>query len=295
MSVWEVVKLFSASIENSTGNVLKLTGKEPVYQVIDIQGLNPPAAQINTSTIVGLDGAVFNSSKLQTRNLVLTVKINGDVERNRLNLYSYFRTKEWCRFYYSNGSLDVSIEGYVDTVECNLFTNAEIAQISIVCPYPYFRSIYEVSQDFSNVLKKFVFPFSINIDEPVVISEIDDSGIVKIFNSSEAETGFVMYVNFLDSASSLEIINTFTGDDFKVTYSFLENDSMIIDTNKGRKSINLIRSGAVTNLFSALQTGSIFLQLLPGINTFNYKVSGSVENNDDVRILLKYYNIFRGV
>lgn len=275
--------------------MLKLTGKEPLYQVINIQGLNPPNAQINTSTIVGMDGAVFNSSKLQTRNLVLTVKINGDIEQNRLNLYSYFRTKEWCKFYYANGSLDVSIEGYVDTVECNLFTNAEMAQISIICPYPYFRSIYEVSQDFTNVLKKFVFPFSINIGSPVVISEIDDSGIVKIFNSSEAENGFIAYVNFLDNASSLEIINTFTGDDFKVTYSFLENDSLIINTNKGKKSINLIRSGAVINLFQALQTGSVFLQLLPGINTFNYKVSGSVENNDDIRIILKYYNIFRGV
>lgn len=275
--------------------MLKLTGKEPLYQVINIEGLNPPNAQINTSTIVGMDGAVFNSSKLQTRNLVLTVKINGDIEQNRLNLYSYFRTKEWCKFYYANGSLDVSIEGYVDTVECNLFTNAEMAQISIICPYPYFRSIYEVSQDFTNVLKKFVFPFSINIGSPVVISEIDDSGIVKIFNSSEAENGFIAYVNFLDDASSLEIINTFTGDDFKVVYSFLENDSLIINTNKGRKSINLIRSGSVINLFQALQTGSVFLQLLPGINTFNYKVSGSVENNDDIRIILKYYNIFRGV
>ena len=275
--------------------MLKLTGKEPLYQVINIEGLNPPNAQINTSTIVGMDGAVFNSSKLQTRNLVLTVKINGDIEQNRLNLYSYFRTKEWCKFYYANGSLDVSIEGYVDTVECNLFTNAEMAQISIICPYPYFRSIYEVSQDFTNVLKKFVFPFSINIGSPVVISEIDDSGIVKIFNSSEAENGFIAYVNFLDDASSLEIINTFTGDDFKVVYSFLENDSLIINTNKGRKSINLIRSGSVINLFQALQTGSVFLQLLPGINTFNYKVSGSVENNDDIRIILKYYNILRGV
>lgn len=295
MQIWEVVKLYSASIENSTGNVLKLTGKEPIYQVIDIQGLNPPSAQINTSTIVGLDGAVFNSSKLQTRNLVLTIRINGDVEQNRLNLYSYFRTKEWCRFYYANGSLDVSIEGYVDSVECNLFTSSETAQISIICPYPYFRSIYEVAQDFTNVLKKFVFPFSINIDNPVVISEIDDSGVVKIYNHSEAETGFVAYVNFINPASSLEIINTFTGDDFKVTYSFLADDSLIINTNKGRKSINLIRSGAVTNLFAALQTGSVFLQLLPGINTFNYTVSGSVEHIDDVKIILKYYNIFRGV
>lgn len=274
---------------------MTLTGKEPKYQIIDIQGLNPPAAQINTSTIVGMDGAVFNSSKLQTRNLVLTIKINGDVELNRLRLYSYFRTKEWCKFYYTNDSLEVTIDGYVDSVECNLFTNAETAQISIICPYPYFRSIAEVTQDFSNVLKKFVFPFSINHDDPVVISEIGDAGTAKIYNSSESENGMVMYVNFLEDESSLEIINTFTGDDFKLIHAFLAGDTVIIDTNKGRKSISLIRAGAVTNLFAALQTGSVFLQLLPGMNTFNYLVSGSIDNVDEVKILLKFYNIFRGV
>lgn len=287
--------MFAAKIQNASGDVMTLTGKEPKYQIIDIQGLNPPAAQINTSTIVGMDGAVFNSSKLQTRNLVLTVKINGDVEINRLRLYSYFRTKEWCKFYYTNDSLEVTIDGYVDSVECNLFTNAETAQISIICPYPYFRSIAEVTQDFSNVLKKFVFPFSINHDDPVVISEIGDAGTAKIYNSSESENGMVMYVNFLENESSLEIINTFTGDDFKLVHAFLAGDTVIIDTNKGRKSISLIRAGAVTNLFAALQTGSVFLQLLPGMNTFNYLVSGSIDNVDEVKILLKFYNIFRGV
>lgn len=287
--------MFAAKIQNASGDVMTLTGNEPKYQIIDIQGLNPPAAQINTSTIVGMDGAVFNSSKLQTRNLVLTIKINGDVELNRLRLYSYFRTKEWCKFYYTNDSLEVTIDGYVDSIECNLFTNAETAQISIICPYPYFRSIAEVTQDFSNVLKKFVFPFSINHDDPVVISEIGDAGTAKIYNSSESENGMVMYVNFLEDESSLEIINTFTGDDFKLVHAFLAGDTVIIDTNKGRKSISLIRAGAVTNLFAALQTGSVFLQLLPGMNTFNYLVSGSIDNVDEVKILLKFYNIFRGV
>lgn len=287
--------MFEAKIENSSGNVLTLTGKEPVYQVINITGLNPPNAQINTTTIVGLDGAVFNSSKLLTRNLVLTVKINGNVEQNRLMLYNYFRTKEQCKFYYSNNTLDVSIEGYVESVECDLFTNNEIAQISILCPYPYFRSLSEVIKDFSNVLKMFVFPFSINIDEPIVISSIEDETGVVIYNSSESETGVVIYLDFHSWASSIEIKNTKTGDDFEINYSFLENDTVIINTNKGKKSITLLRNGVISNIFSALKAGSVFFQLLPGVNTFQYIVDGSTTNNEDVPITFKYYNIYRGV
>ena len=287
--------MFTAKIENSSGNVLTLTGNEPVYQIINITGLNPPAAQINTTTIVGLDGAVFNSSKLQTRNLVLTIKINGDIETNRLLLYSYFRTKENCTFYYSNNSLDVSIKGYVENVECDLFTNNEIAQISILCPYPYFRSLSEIITDSSNVLASFYFPFSINIGEPVIISTLNDTGGISVFNNSESETGVFVQINFLDAASSIEIINTTTGEDFEINYSFLANDTVIINTNKGQKSIKLIRNGVVSSIFSAIQSGSVFFRLVPGINTFEYLVDNSAANNDDVTITFKYYNIYRGV
>ena len=287
--------MFEAKIENSSGNVLTLTGNEPVYQVTSITGLNPPNAQINTTTIVGLDGAVFNSSKLEIRNLVLTIKINGNVEQNRLQLYNYFKTKDWCKFYYSNDSLDVSIEGYVESVECNLFSNSEKAQISIVCPYPYFRSLSEIINDSSNVLASFTFPFSINTDEPIIISSIDENEGISVYNASESETGVIVQIDVLDACSSIEIINTATGDDFKINYSFLENDTIVINTNKGQKAITLIRNGAISNIFAALQQGSVFFQLLPGVNAFEYLVSGSAANNDNIALTFKYYNIYRGV
>ena len=287
--------MFSAKIENSSGNVLTLTGNEPVYQVIDITGLNPPNAQINTTTIVGLDGAVFNSSKLETRNLVLTIKINGDIETNRLLLYSYFKTKDKCKFYYTNDSRDVSIEGYVESVECGLFTNNELAQISIICPYPYFKSLTEIVTDFSNVNPQFVFPFSINLGSPVVISTYDETSGIAVYNGSETDTGVEIVINVLDSVSSIELKNTSTGDDFEVNFSFLANDTIIVNTNKGKKSVNLIRNGVIQSLFSALQQGSVFFQLSTGVNNFEYLVDGSAANNNDVTITFKYYNIYRGV
>lgn len=288
--------MYTAKIENSNGEVLTLTGNEPVYQVIGITGLNPPNAQINTSTIVGLDGAVFNSSKLETRNIVLTIKINGNIEASRLQLYNYFRTKEKCIFYYTNNSLDVSIEGYVESVECDLFTNNELAQISIICPYPYFKSITEVIKDFSHINNLFTFPFTIESGYPVVISEYSADDI-NVYNSSESETGAIIEIDILSAVSKIEIKNTSTGDDFILNYSFQENDTVIINTNKGKKSINLIRSGIITSLFSALQQGSVFFQLIPGSNIFEYLIddTSGLEILNKVQISFKYYNVYRGV
>ena len=286
--------MFTAKIENSSGDMLTLTGNEPVYQVIKITGLNPPHAQINTTSIVGLDGARFNSAKLDTRNIVLTVKINGDVEANRLNLYCYFRTKEPCTFYYANDTLDVTINGYVENVECDLFTNNELAQISILCPYPYFKSMSQVIADSSNVLGLFVFPFSINATDPIAFSSLQTSGDIEVYNASESETGATIEINVLDSVSAIQLNNVVTGDTFSLSYNFIAGDKIVINTNKGQKSIMVIRNGVLTNIFSALQQGSTFSQLVAGMNLFEYTANG-VAASDDISILFRYYNEYRGV
>lgn len=286
--------MFKAKIENFNGDVLTLTGNEAVYQIVSIIGLNPPKAQINTTKIVGMDGAIFNSSKLGMRNVVLTVKINGDVEANRLNLYSYFQTKSWCKFYYSNDSLDVFIEGYVESVECDLFSSREMAQISILCPFPYFQSIAENTASSSNVISGFVFPFSINMNDPIPISEISPQGAIQVFNSSESESGTIIEINFRMNASSVELINTRSGETFELDYAFLQNDKVIVNTQKGAKSVTLVRNGVVSNLFSALKKGSVFIQLSPANNIIDYSVDGQIESGA-VYIVFKFHNAYRGV
>ena len=183
--------MYKAEIENAGGEVLTLTGNEPSWQILSITGLNPPNAQVNVTNIAGLDGAKFNSSKLNTRNIVIMLKLNGNVEANRQLLYRYFRTKEACKFYFKNENRDVFIAGYVETVECDLFSNGEILQASIICPYPYFKSMAEIIADISNEVAGFVFPFSINIGEPIPFSMYISNKVTNVQNNSESETGII--------------------------------------------------------------------------------------------------------
>lgn len=286
--------MYTVKIENISGNVYVLTGNEAIYQVVNIVGLNPPKAQINTTTIVGLDGAVFNSSKLETRNIVITVKINGDVEENRLNLYRYFRTKEWCKFYYSNESVDVFIEGYVESVECGLFTNDERAQISIICPYPYFKSVEQIVDDISSTIAQFTFPFSINEGEPIPFSTLLISGETNVYNSTATESGVEIEIDISGAVSDIVIRNTTTGEQISLSYTFQSGDRVFINTNKGQKSVKLVRNGETSNLFSSVQQGSVFFQLNSGDNLFSYLVDDG-DNNADVFIYFKHYNTYRGV
>ena len=286
--------MFTCKIENSDGAVYVLTGDEPVYQVIKIEGLNPPKAQINTTTIVGLDGAMFNSSKLESRNIVLTIRINGDVETNRQNLYQYFRTKEACTFYYTNQNRDVYIQGYVESVVCDLFSKSELAQISIICPSPYFKSLDEIVSDISNSLALFTFPFSINQGNPIPISSFENSKETNVYNASESQTGVIIEIDIEIPVNTIEIKNIMTGDDLTLEYSFLANDRVIINTNKGQRSITLYRNGVQSNIFAAMVKGSTFFQLSSGDNIFTYLVDDGA-NDTNVYILFKYYKLYRGV
>ncbi len=75
--------MYTLIIENEKGEQLKLTDN-PNYDVLSVEGTNPPKADINTVTVSGSDGSRFNSSRLSERNLVITLNIRPPTEENRI-------------------------------------------------------------------------------------------------------------------------------------------------------------------------------------------------------------------
>ena len=284
--------MFICKVENTRNNILTLTQNEDNFQVLKITGLNPPKAQINTTKMATLDGKKFNSSTLNERNIVITVKLNGDVEKNRIRLYSFFRPKEWCKFYYKNNSRNVFIEAYTENVECDLFTNNEVMQISLLCPEPYFKDVQEIIDDISKILSKFEFPFSID-EEGIEFSTLDTSKITNAHNSSEMDTGVIIDIDIYSHIEKLLIKNTSTGETLTLNYLFQSNDKVTINTNKGHKSIKLVRNAETINIFSAIERSSAFFQLNIGDNFFSYLVDDG-ENDSFVHIVFRRNTLYGG-
>ena len=286
--------MYTAKIENANGELLTLTQKEPKWQVISITGLDQPPAQVNLTNIAGLDGSKKNSTKLNTRNIVIHLKLNGDVESNRLELYHYFRTKEDCTFYYTSESLDVFIKGIVETVECVIFSEKEIMQVSIVCPDPYFKAINDILADISSHVPAFQFPFSIEYDDPEIFSEYIINRITDVYNKS-AETGLTILIDIYDSSvASVKVQNTDTGEYILLEYDFAAGDRVEISTVKGQKYVHLIRNNVESNIFSAIKQGSTFFQLRQGDNHFGYSIDNG-DRDDKVFIAFRYAVLYRGV
>ena len=286
--------MFTLKIENSKGAVLELTHNEENYQVIKIDGLNPPKANVVTSNFANGDGSSFQSSRISNREIVITVYINGDIQKNRETLYKYFRNKEWCKIYYKNDTRNVYIEGYVQAFEVSSFVKKQVAQISILCPNPYFKDMETIVQSISKIIKKFTFPFSINSDEPIPFSILELEKVTTVVNESESETGLIINVTFMGTVNKLEIRNVDTGEKFIIDYEFIKNDKLLINCNRGSKKVILTRNAIEYNLIPYRRSGSVFFQLGIGENNFSFLAN---EGDDDilVDIHFDYNKVYLGV
>lgn len=283
--------MFILRIENTKGNEIRLTQNESEYQIVNVEGLAPPKAELYTNVVASMDGGKFKSSKMDMRNLVLTVKINGDVEANRINLYKYFGAGKWCKVYYKNGSRDVYIEGYVETIDCDLFTINQQMQISIVCPTPYFKSVDIIYTDISIVIAGFTFPFTID-EAGVIISQLIPNKVTTVINDGEFATGFEIVMRALaDNISTPTIYNSDTGEYISVSVLLNKGDVLRINTNKGSKSIKKIVNGVETNIINYLENGSTWLQLEAGANNFTY----SVNSAERLEVVFEYHHQYEGV
>ena len=111
------------------------------YIITNIEGLNPVSASINITPYASGDGGVFNSSRKDSRNIVITMKLGKvpSMERNRRVLYNTCETGKRIAVdvHYKEGSLWYHhFDGYTESVDSDYFGDQEGIQVSIVCPSP---------------------------------------------------------------------------------------------------------------------------------------------------------------
>lgn len=259
--------MLSIKIENHKGEILSIS-QNPAYTITSVTGLNPAAANINTVDAALLDGATFNSSKVGMRNVVVNFAIENPAEKNRIDLYSYIKPKKPCTVFLKNGRRDVYIAGYVETLDIDLFENKQMAQISIICPQPYFIDVETQTVEFSHTLALFKFPFSIP-SNGVEMSETltGDELYFNAVNGGDVETGAVITITAVGGAlTNPSITNSETGETFKVNYTIPEAATLTINTNRGQKGVTLTSGGTETNLINYVDKSSTWLQLDAGAN-----------------------------
>lgn len=161
--------IYSLTVTNSIGESLTFELSNPWasgYAIKTIDGLGTPDMNVNTTPYGIGDGSVLGSIKAEYRliTIILYPLANPTVETMRHQLYRYFQIKKPVLLSFNTENRLVTIDGYVQKIEPNIFDNPESISIEVKCINPYFHKMMKDQTNFYGVVPQFEFPFSVEID-----------------------------------------------------------------------------------------------------------------------------------
>lgn len=285
------------TIKNYLGDIIRLELARPEdagFVVKSITGLGPGTADINTTEVATNDGGLYNSSRLPTRNIVITLGYlwKDSIEDARQQSYKYFPIKKKLKLLIETDNRQAEIEGYVEANNPYIFSKDEGTDISIICPDPFFYSAGEDGKNttiFYGVEPLFEFPFENNslIENLLEVGMIQNQ-MEKVVNyDGDSEIGVTITIHSVGEASNIAIYNTGTREIMRIDTNKIEKltgsgivagDDIIICTIKGKKSIVLRRAGKITNILNCLERNADWFQLAKGDNIFAYTAETGSSN-----------------
>ena len=276
----------SITVTNHLNESLKLELGFPEksgFLIQEISGLGPVKADINVSELSSVDGSIYNSARLQSRNIVFNLVLleSPTIEDTRQKSYKYFPVKKRVRLLIETTNRTAEIFGYVESNEPIIFSRQETTQISIVCPNPYFYSEGKQITTFTGIEKVFSFPFSNESlsDKLLIIGNILKNQIQTVLYEGDSEIGFNIEIHAVGTAKHVMIYNVNTLENMKIDTDklialtgqpIIMGDSIFISTIKGDKSIQLLREGVYYNIINCLDRDATWMFLRKGDNVFAF-------------------------
>lgn len=197
---------------NFAGERFVLSPAEDKYAIKKITGLSPQGGTIATQKMAR-HGTEYINSTTDERNIVIDLKILGDVEENRNALYAAFPPALPVTLEITTNTKKATIVGYTEENDADWFEMISTAQLSIICPDPFFRAqeaTYEATEE----------------EAAVVVS------------SCPYEAGYGVSVAFTEAVNIFILTNITTNEFLTINHNFEVGDTLEIDTEERTVYIN---------------------------------------------------------
>lgn len=276
--------------------------------VAGASGLGPADGTINTVNFATSDGALFNSSRIKSRDIELNLKFLGsDIEAVRHRLLRYFRVKHPITLDFITDYRHTYITGHVEKNEIDIFSNSEGADITIVCPNPFFKlrdpAKGKNSVRFTTSTPAFEFEFQDpNSESPtLVFGEMTATGETVVVYEGDADASTIVDIQFLGPASGVKLYNTTTQTRINIDTNEISRllgstiragDRLSISSGVGDKYVKAYRDGKVYNALSALDKDSDWIFLTPGDNLITVRADTGIDN---VSAIISFENLYESI
>lgn len=233
------------------------------YMIESIEGLDPVRANIVSTGFASQDGEVFQSSRLEKRNTIITLSFHPDysafsVSDLRNELYKYFLPKSevTLRFFDTDDNV-YEIQNYVEDFDAPLFVKDPQAIISLLAMDPAFYNPTPVIRE----------------------RETSETPVTDTLNYSGTVNSGMKFTFYPDhDMSGFTITNTVAG---KPTQSLvfaaeiLDGDVITVSTVFGNKYARLIRDSIETSILYGVSPYADWINLYPGENNLQYSAEGA--------------------
>lgn len=272
--------LTQVDVRNEQGALLMLPLQDTSagYVVKEVHGLDPVKATITSSTFAMLDGAQYQSSRRETRNIIIVLGLSpdynvGSVQDLRNRLYAYFMPKSSVNLsFIKSDAPTVTISGRIETCETSLFTKDPEMMISILCFDPDF---YDAN--------------------PITVAGNTISGTTEMLidYQGSVETGIIFRLNLNRSLSEFTLHNRppdGTLRDFEFAAALISGDILELNMIPGFKSATRIRTGVASSVLYGVAPFANWIKLYPGFNYIRVYATGLA-----IPYTIEYTNKFGGL
>lgn len=258
---------------NSRGESIVFSHRPP-FLLSKIEGLGDVDADVQRQKSPFQDGSTHVDTLLQERFLSLEISILGkdreDISAKRELLSRVLNPKLRGKVIYENGRVTREVEAFSEHVP--KFPNErgiryQISLVSLICPNPFWSDINPENIKLEDFVSNFRFSFRF----PVRFASRGDSRVL----TNKGDVPTPIKVTFRGESINPKITNLTTGEFIKVNRSIPENYSLVINTEFGNKTVEIIApDGVATNALGYIDLDSSFFELQVGENKFSFITDG---------------------
>lgn len=303
----------SVTVTNYRGDSLELPLRWPNESgllLYKIDGISPGEVTVNSQDYAVLDGGVYNSSRMGTRTIDLYFYYGFDphIETSRHRAYQYFPVKTEVRLDFLTDERYLSVWGYVEGNDTQIFSEKEEGHVTIICPDPYFYEYEAISYVLGDAVPEFEFPFSNEslTEKLICFSEVGNRHVYEVGYNGDIEVGAIIRILFLKDPSILgdiDIYNVSGNQKLSLNIQDIqartgvnmeEYGSIVINSVRGQKDIYYEKYAYKKSIIGAFDIMSFpWMYLKPGSNTFAFDVDD--ETLDDISISVEHNGAYGGV
>lgn len=276
---------------NKLGEI-EFSNKSPII-LQKIEGLGDIKVNNTSTKFVNNDGEKYESSTLEKGEITIKYAVIANSMEEYMSIRgSIFKIANsklgefilQYRYAGKEREIKVVLDGTpVMPIESNkTFTECEIVLITYD---PYLKDIYEYGEEISTWIGGLKFKFSLPF-------KLKQRGPTKknIYNDGHVDTPIQIY--FKGPAVNPKVINHSTGEYIQVIKELTSDDTLIINTEFGNKTVEIERNNIRANAFQYIDLDSVFFSLKVGDNLIEYSSDNEI-NPQSVEI--RYKNRYVGI